>query len=700
MRYFIFYLFYEHKRKSGQVKEDFENQIYLDFNENFRYAVKQGKEVFMKRKLFIVIIVCLIPVLMLPQLSDAKEYNLFSPDKKIEVRINVDDKIFFSVYYDGNELISPSSVSLKLGDGTILGKNPLVFNIQERTVENAIYPVIRQKSEKIIDHYNELKCVFKRNYSLVFRAYNNGVAYRFLTDFNGDIKIISEEISFNFSMNDTIYFPQEESFMSHNERLYKRLLLNQITPGSFCSLPVLVKKFNGIHVLVTEADLEDYPGLWLEVNEGYTLSGILPGFVLEEEQINDRDVKVAKYADFIAQTKGKRSYPWRVMAIAENDGDLILNQLVYLLSKPLQLEETSWIKPGKVAWDWWNALNIYGVDFESGANTETYKYYIDFASKYGIEYIILDEGWYELGNVLSINPDIDIEELLSYARDRKVGIILWVIWRTLDNQLEDALNQYEEWGVKGIKVDFMQRDDQKVVNYYRKIAREAAKRKMLVDFHGSYKPSGLRRAYPNVITREGVRGLEHCKWSDLFIPGHEVTIPFIRMVAGPMDYTPGAMVNAQRQNFRPIFTRPMSMGTRCHQLAMYVVYESPLQMLADNPSNYLKEPECMEFLEKVPTVWNETIVLHAKVARYIVIARRNNDEWYVGAMTDENPREFTLDFSFLDSGEYMIDIYQDGINAHRYASDYKKITSRITQNQKIIIKLAPGGGWVARIYKI
>jgi alpha-glucosidase len=305
----------------------------------------------------------------------------------------------------------------------------------------------------------------------------------------------------------------------------------------------------------------------------------------------------------------------------------------------------------------------------------------------------------KVGDLASVNPDIDMEVLMAYAREKNVGIILWVVWKTLDNQLEATLNRFEKWGVKGIKVDFMQRDDQGVVNYYQKIAIEAAKRKMLVDFHGSYKPTGLRRPYPNVITREGVRGLEHVKWSDLFIPGHEVTVPFIRMVAGPMDYTPGAMINAQKEDFRPIFTRPMSMGTRCHQLAMYVVYESPLQMLADNPSNYLKEPECMEFLKRVPTVWDETKVLQAKVADYIAVARRNKDVWYVGAMTDENPRELIIDFSFLDSSEYIIDSYQDGINANRYASDYEMMTSYIRPNKKTKIHLAPGGGWAARIHK-
>ena len=648
--------------------------------------------------------------ILLSSLSFPQEYRLFSPNKKNEIRINSGENIAFSVYSNSHELISPSLISLKLEDGTVLGSDPVVLDTRKTSIDTVHYPVIKQKSEKIINRYNELKINFRGNYSLVFRAFDNGVAYRFGTSYKDSIKIKSEEASFNFASDDTIYFPREESFISHNERLYEKLPLNKAEPDSFCSLPALVTTHFGTNVLITEADLEDYPGLWLKINKEHNLAGIHPNYVLKSEVDRDKDSRIIKRADYIANTTGTRTYPWRVMMIAEKDADLILNQMVYLLSKPLELKETSWIKPGKVAWDWWNALNIYGVDFKSGINTKTYKYYIDFASKYNIEYIILDEGWYKSsatepgnpnipGDITDVVPAINMKVLLSYAKEKNVGIILWVAWKSLDRQMDEALNLYEKWGVKGIKVDFMQRDDQWMVNYYWRVAKEAAKRKLLVDFHGSYKPSGLRRAYPNVINREGVRGLEHCKWSDLFVPDHEVTIPFIRMAAGPMDYTPGAMVNAQKDNYRPIFSRPMSMGTRCHQLAMYVIYEAPLQMLADNPSNYLKEPECMQFLSRVPTIWDETKVLYAKIGDYVVIARRNKDTWYVGAMSGKNPEKFNIDFSFLNSGQYTMDCYQDGVNADRYGNDYKKITSEITKNKKLEIKLAPAGGWAAVIYK-
>jgi len=378
---------------------------------------------------------------------------------------------------------------------------------------------------------------------------------------------------------------------------------------------------------------------------------------------------------------------------------LITNQLSYLLAKPCVIDDPAWIKPGKVAWDWWNDWNIYGVDFKAGVNMETYKYYIDFASQYGIEYIIMDEGWYKLGDLKKVVLEIDMEEILTYAESKNVGVILWVIWKTLEDQWEEAFDQFEQWGIKGIKVDFMQRDDQWMVNYYQRVAEEAAKRKLLVDFHGAYKPAGLRRKFPNVITREGVVGLENVKWSKKSNPQHNVTLPFIRMVAGPMDYTPGAMINATEENFAIRWSEPMSMGTRCHQLAMYVIYESPLQMLCDNPSNYYNEPECMEFLSTVPTVWDTTIVITASISEHITLARKRGKEWYIGAMTNWDSRDIKIDLSFIGEGDFSIEYYQDGANADRHAADFKKLNKSVTAADKMTIHLASGGGWVARIVK-
>lgn len=506
-----------------------------------------------------------------------------------------------------------------------------------------------------------------------------------------------ETLNLVFPENSKIWFPEESHFISHNERYYFHKPLDSISAESFCSLPALVESTDNIKVLVTETDLEDYPGMWLKGTGGNSLNAIFPKVALEVKMTNDRNPDITKYADYIADTKGSRTFPWRILAIAENDADLITNQLSYQLAKPSVIEDPSWIKPGKVSWDWWNAWNIYGVDFKAGVNTETYKYYIDFASEYGIEYIIMDEGWYVLGDLMDVVPEIDMEEIISYANQKNVDVILWVIWKTLEDQWDEAFDQFEKWGVKGLKVDFMQRDDQWMVDYYHRVAEEAAKRKMLVDFHGAYKPAGLRRKYPNVVTREGLRGLEQNKWSKIQTPEHDVTLPFIRMVAGPMDYTPGAMVNAQPSNFNAVWNRPMSMGTRCHQLAMYVVFESPLQMLADNPTNYYNEAECMEFLSAVPTVWDTTIVLSAKIADHIVIARKKDNEWFIGAMGNGEPKDLEVDFSFLGTGKHKIDIWQDGVNADSYASDYKKISKDISAKDKMKIHLAPGGGWAAKL---
>ena len=623
--------------------------------------------------------------------------KLNSPNEKIQTNIRLGVFVEFEVLYDSEVIVEFSRISMNINENKILGQSVKVRKKNAESVSKKIIPVVAEKFASIHEQYNEIELICKGNYSIIFRAYNEGIAWRFATKFKDDIKINSEEVSLNFPKGSTIWFPEEYSFFSHNERYYSFEKIDSISKDRFCSLPALVETKQGIKVLISESDLQDYPGMWLRGTASAGLTGIFPGMALKENKTSDRDVKVSEYADYSCITNGRRTFPWRFLAIAKDDGDLITNQMSYLLAEPNKIEDTSWIKPGKVAWDWWNAWNIYGVDFEAGVNTETYKYYIDFASKYGIEYIILDEGWYPLGNLLETVPEIDMDEILAYADEKNVGVILWVIWKTLEDQWTDAFDQFEKWKVKGLKVDFMQRDDQWMVNYYWRVAEEAAKRKMLIDFHGAYKPAGLRRTYPNVITREGLRGLEQSKWTDKNTPSHNVTLPFIRMVAGPMDYTPGAMINATEKNFKKIFTQPMSMGTRCHQLAMYVVYESPLQMLCDNPSNYLKEPECMEFLSEVPTVWDTTIVLSAKIGNHIALARKHDDKWFLGAMTNWDPRDLEIDLSFLGEGEYKIEIWQDGLNAKRYAADFKKKIKAISAKSKLNISLAPGGGWVAII---
>ena len=629
--------------------------------------------------------------------STQTSYSLKSPDGRIEIRVRTTERIKYDVVLKDKVLLQDSDLSINIDHNT-LGVNPKVVAHKERSSNQVLEPVVRQKFAKIRENYNELRLEMEGGYAVVFRAYNEGAAYRLETSLpQNEVKVYGEEATFNFPGSYTVYYPQEESFFSHNERKYLPQAMNQIAPTAIASLPAVVD-VDGVKVAIAESDVEDYPGLWLRGTSGNGLSAIFEPYPLKEKLERDRDYKVVESADYIAVTKGTRTFPWRLVGIAERDADLITNPLVWLLEKPSQVQDTSWIKPGKVAWDWWNANNVYGVNFKSGVNTETYKYYIDFAAKYGIPYIILDEGWYKLGNVLEVVPEINIPELTAYGKQKNVGVILWVVWKSLNDQLEPALNQFSQWGVKGIKVDFMQRNDQLLMNFYHNLSRETAKRKMLVDFHGAQKPASLTRTWPNLISTEGVRGLEWSKWSAETDPPHTVTLPFTRMFLGPMDFTPGAMINAQKASFAAIHERPMSLGTRCHQLAMYVVYESPLQMLADSPSNYLREPEMMEFLKPVPSEWDESKALDGKIAEYVVVARRNGRDWYVGAMTNWTPRELEVDLSFLPAGNFAMEAYQDGVNADRYGSDYKQVKSKVSKTTKLKLKLAPGGGWAARIH--
>jgi alpha-glucosidase len=452
-----------------------------------------------------------------------------------------------------------------------------------------------------------------------------------------------------------------------------------------------------------EADLFSYPGMF--VVGGSEGERILRGkfspypkkeAALKRSYADERDFAVIEAEEFIAKTSGKRSYPWRVLVITDDDRHLVENETVFKLARPLAIKDTSWIKPGLVAWDWWNANNITGVPFKAGINTETYKAYIDFASDYAIPYIILDEGWSRTtGNIVETSPDIDLPELVRYSRAKGVGLVLWVLSNPLNNRMEEALDLYSRWGVKGIKVDFMQRDDQKMVDFYWRLAERAAEHRLLVDFHGAYKPAGLRRAYPNVLTREGLCGLEHNKWSRDETPHQDLILPFVRMVPGPMDYTPGAMANAQAKDFAPIFDVPMSQGTRAHQLAMYAVYESPLQMLADSPSRYRKEDECVAFISRMPVVWHETRVLAGKVGEYIAVARRHGDSWYVGAMADE-PVSLEVTLDFLDK-TYRAVIFRDGPNAERNGVDYEREEKILHPDNSVRIVMARGGGWIARL---
>ena len=521
--------------------------------------------------------------------------------------------------------------------------------------------------------------------------------------------IKNEVVNFNFAEDHKAFIPfvrdlrGSEIYVNSFEALYKEINISKINKDTLGFLPLLVDVGDGKKAVILEADVENYPGMFVNVNQETSrgLVGEFAPFPLEEKQggFNMLNLMVTKRADYIAKTRGTRSFPWRAIVISQHDKELLNNDIVQKLAAPPRIADVSWIKPGKVAWDWWNNWNISHVDFRAGINTPTYKYYIDFAAANKIEYIVMDEGWSVSTDMTKVSPKIDLEEIVEYGKKKGVGVILWATWYALIQQMDDVFEKYSKMGVKGFKIDFFDRDDQKVIASTYEIAEKAAKYKLMVDLHGIYKPTGLQRTYPNVVGFEGVKGMENTKWARDDVPRYDVSIPFIRMIAGPMDYTPGAMRNANRANFRPINASPMSQGTRCHQLAMYVIYEEPIKMLSDNPTIYMKEQECTDFISRIPTTFDETVAMDGKVGEYAVIARRKADTWYVGAMSNWDARELILDFSFLPKGNYEVEYFRDGINADREATDYKKEIVKIDSGDKIKIQLSTGGGWAAILRK-
>lgn len=634
-------------------------------------------------------------------------FQLTSPDGKLTLEVNVGNGITWSVHYKGQEIIVPSAIAMHLQGGNVWGESPKVRSSKTEKVNEEI-KAINYKKAIIEDRYEQLTLNFRGGYGLHFRAYNEGAAYRFFSDRRGDVVIEHEQVNFNFPEDYMIYIPYandpvQDVYQISFENSYQYIPLSEIDKDTVAFAPVLVELPNGIKAAITEADLESYPGMFLKAGErAFSLEGDFARFPLEEQQGGHNNLQsyVMKRADYMAKTKGARTYPWRTVIVSENDKDLLNNDMVYKLASPSRIKDVSWIEPGKVAWDWWNDWNISGVDFRAGINTATYKYYADFAADHGIENILLDEGWAESEDIMKIVPDIDLEEIIQYAKQKGVGVWLWGGWLPLDKDMDKALSTYAGMGIKGFKVDFMNRDDQKMVDFYYRLSEKAAQYKLMLDFHGSYKPTGLQRTYPNVVNFEGVLGLENAKWSNPDFPLYNATIPFVRMLAGPMDYTPGAMKNANKANFRAIHSAPMSQGTRSHQLALYILYEAPFNMLADNPTNYIKEKESTAFIASVPTVFDETVALAGKISEYAAIARKKGDTWYVGAITNWDEREISLDFSFLPQGEYEAEIFKDGINADREGTDYKKEIIKIDANKVLPIKMAPGGGWAARIYPV
>lgn len=640
-----------------------------------------------------------------------KDYVLRSPDEKLLVTIETGNGISYTLKHDGDLMLDRSEIGMYMTDGTVFGGYLNVKKASTRTVSETIKAIMYKKAE-IKDEFNELTLKFK-DFSLIFRAYDDGMAYRFVSHKEEAYNVDYETAEFNFAKDWNMWAAYvcqhtetlESQYYNSFENQYSYTPISEWNKDRLAFLPLMVEGPKGKKIVVTESDLFDYPGMYLyNKDSGKKLTADFAPYPKEVRQggHNNLQLEVQNRHPYIARCIGNDKFPWRIVAVSEDDIQMADNDMVYRLARPADpASNWSWVKPGKVAWDWWNDWNIKGVDFKSGINNDTYKYYIDFASENGIEYVILDEGWSVNGeaDLFQVVPEINLTELVRYAANRNVGLILWAGYWAFDRDMEKVCKHYSSMGIKGFKVDFMDRDDQHMVQFHQRAAMTAAKYKMLVDFHGTYKPSGLNRTYPNVINYEGVHGLEQMKWSPENVDQvtYDVTVPYIRMMAGPMDYTQGAMRNASRGNYRPVNSEAMSQGTRCRQLAEYVVFESPLNMLCDSPSNYMKEKECLEFIAEIPTVWDETKGLCGEVGKYIAMARRNGSDWYVGAMTDWSDRGLTLDLSFLPEGNYSVVLYRDGVNADRVACDYRKETINLPADRQLKIKMAPGGGFAAKI---
>jgi alpha-glucosidase len=638
----------------------------------------------------------IIALLLVTHLHAQRTFELTSPDKSIVVHLGVNDSVSYSVELDNKPLINISRVSFVTDQMKKAGWK--VAKVSRYEKDETLVPIVFQKTDKIRNHYNALRIVFTNGLALEWRAFDNGIAWQWSVNITGPYKVIAEEAGFNFPKGSRAFYPEEDGFYSHNERKYHNYSIDSIDQ-KLASLPALFD-INGSKLLINEAGLFNYAGMWLKGNTAGGVHAVFPHYPKEKMISGDRDEKVISREDFIAERSVNGSLPWRILMIERKDQNLLTNQLVYQLARP-STGDYSWVKPGKVQWDWWHYNNVYGVNFKAGINNDTYKYYIDFASKNGIEYVLLDEGWCDTKDLMAQSPDINVAVLANYARSKNVGLILWTSWLVLDRQLDTALDMFSKWGIKGIKVDFMQRDDQQMMEYYEKVARAASARKLLVDFHGACKPTGFLRTYPNVLTSEGVLGNEMSKFSNLVDPDHTLTIPFIRMAAGPMDFTPGGMYNAQKNDFAVIPSEPMTLGTRCNQMAMYVVFESPLQMLCDIPTHYNKEPECIEFLRSVPVEWKSTVPLEGKIGDYVAIAREaKNGDWYIGGMADWSGHTSDLNLKFLPEGNWKMKLWKDGPNANQNAKDYTLEEVNVTRNSIFPILMAKGGGFVARLVKM
>jgi len=640
-------------------------------------------------------------------LEAADSLTVLSPDKSIHVTINTNKSLTYSITIDNKKIIEPSVIDMQLTDGKKLSDYLSVQSTKYNSVNQFIEQIVPYQQKNIPDVYNEVIIQFKKNFSIIFRVYNDGVAYRIISRFKDSITVKNETANFNFIKGANVYAPliqkREGLDIYHTsfEELYQYKSLDSISSTNEMFSPALVSTIDNIKIAITESDLLDYPGMFLKGTNNFSLQGDFAPYP-EEEKIVEGDypeMVVTKRADYIAKTTGSRNFPWRVLMIAKHDKKLPENNIVYRLATPSRLKDVSWVHPGKCTDEWIIDVNLFNVPFKSGVNTASYKYYIDFAKRFGFDRIMMDAGWSDTKDLFKINPNINMDAIAAYAKEKGIKLSMWTLSMTLDKQLDSALDQFNKWGVDFIMTDFIDRDDQKTVNFYQRITEACAAHHLMIMFHGAYPPKGFNRTYPNNISREGVLGSEYNAWSDKPTPEHDLILPFTRMLAGPFDYEPGILDNATKAQFRPIWGKVMSQGTRCHQLAMFVVYDNPLQIFSGNPSQGYIESKFMELLGSIPTTWDTTMILDAKVSDYIITARRKGEEWFIGGMTDWSSRNFTIPLDFLSEGNYEATVCDDGINSDRYPSDYSIKIFEATNKDSIQIQMASGGGYLLRLRK-
>ena len=637
---------------------------------------------------------------------NSKELKIVSPNGNLEAIINTQPNLTFDIFNEGELIVSNVEIGMNIKDYGLLHKNLHFINASYSAVNEKITPVFSYKNKQILNNYQQVILDFEENLSIEFRLFNNGLAYRFILNFNDNILIKDELLNFTVNKKGSVFAKSSNDFFSGNESTFdyypnnilpKHLLIN--CPALFFTNDTSEQKF-----FITESNVHDYPGMSLDHLGKGKFNAVFPKVVRninepEKNELQDYSLYFpTKNENFISATKGSRELPWRIFGVSNSDKDLISNQLVYLLAEDKKIKDCSWIKPGKYIWDKWHNLNLIGVNFKVGRNTNTYLYYIDFAENFGIDYITIDSGWYQNNNPLKAIESLDIADLCRYSQEKKIGLFVNVSFPDLIDDFHGKLKTLKEWGVVGIKIDQILREDQTANNLIESIISTCADLKLLVVLHDFPKPAGLERTYPNLLSMESVAGLAYDKVDGQFAdPEQAVILPYSRMLCGPMDYAPGALNNATKDDYRVNSIKPMSLGTRCQQLGMYIIYETGMQSLSDSPSSYELEIETLEFINTIPVQWDTTIVLAAKVGNYIIEAKKYKDQWYIGGLNDWTPREVNIDFSFLPKGSFEMTIFKDGVNAYKNATDYKKEVLPINNKKISKLYMAPGGGFCAKI---